>query len=374
MASLGIGLLGYGGIGKVHTLAYRSIPSIYPELPSYHLQAVCTTSPATAAAAARDGGFARSYTAVEDLVADPAVAVVDCALPNAAHKTALLAALSAGKHVYCEKPLALDAGEAREIARIAASSRGRVGMTFNYRFIPAVMRAKELCEERALGEIYGFRFEYLHTGYQDPARPLSWRMDRERAGGGALVDLGSHVIDLARHLLGEIEATLAVTKTYVSERPVAKGSALKGRVTVDDAAWLQALLASGAHGTIEVSRFATGAADDLRFRIEGSRGALRFDLMDSNWLYYYDGSHPQGVSGWTRLETVQSYPGAAVPPARSPGGWARSHVESQYRFLKAVLAGEKPSPGVEDGLAVELVIEAAYASAERGGWVPVGRA
>ncbi len=378
MAGIGIGLLGYGGIGKVHTLAYREIPYYYPgQLPELSLAAVCTARRESAEAAARLGGFARAYTSVEELVADPAVTVVDCSLPNSAHKPALLAALAAGKHVYCEKPLAVNADDAREIAKAAARSGGRLGMTFNYRYIPAVMRAKQLLSDGALGEIYSYHFEYLHTGYQDPTRPLSWRMSREASGGGALFDLGSHVIDLARYLLGEFESLFATAKTYVTERPLASGSAEMGQVTVDDAMWLQVRLAGGVPGTIHVSRFSTGALDGLQFRVEGRKGALRFDLMDGNWLYWFDATRKAGGLGgdlgWQRLETVHQYPGAVIPPGRTILGWTRTHAECQYSFLKAVASGAQPSPGIADGLAVQLVLDAAYASAEGGGWRAVER-
>ena len=368
MAPLGIGMLGYGGIGKLHALAYRSIPGIYPSLPPYRMAAVCTSSKETAEAAAKDGGFARAYADIRELVADPEVGAVDIVLPNYAHKDAIILALEAGKHVYCEKPLALTGAEAREIAAVAARSKGRLGMTFNYRFVPAIARAKRLIEEGAVGEVYGFHSEYLHNGYQDASRPLTWRMRREASGGGAIVDLGSHVLDLVRHLLGEVSEVMAETKTYIPRRPLSKGSSELGQVTVDDAAWIQLRMASGAIGSLIVSRFATGSADDLRLRIEGSKGALRFDLMDANWLYYYDATKPQAESGWTRLETISSFPGAAVPPARAILGWERTHTENQYQFLKAILEDREPSPGIADGLANHLLIDALYASAEAGRW------
>ncbi|HTX73236.1 MAG TPA: Gfo/Idh/MocA family oxidoreductase [Rectinemataceae bacterium] len=374
MKPIGIGMLGFGSMGKLHTLAWRSLPSIYPDMPPFRLEAVCTSSAASAEAALREGGFHRSHPTIEDLVADPAISVIDCVLPNDAHRAAITAALSAGKHIYCEKPLALSGAEAREIAALAGTSAGRLGLTFNYRFLPAILRAKRLLEEGTLGEIYSFEFEYLHSGYQDASRPLSWRMRRESSGGGALVDLGAHSIDLARHLLGEFAELSALTQTWVLERPLSTGAAEKGPVTVDDAAWLTARLASGAIGTLVVSRFATGAADDLRFRIEGARGALRFDLMDANWLYYYDATRPAADRGWTRLETIQNYPGASVPPARAIVGWERSHAENQYRFLAAVAEGKEPSPGIADGLAVNLITDAAYEAAREGGWVSVPRA
>jgi len=371
VAPIGIGMLGFGSIGKLHTLAWRSLPSIYPGGPPFKLAAVCTRSKESAEAALREGGFARSHASIEELVADPEVSVIDCVLPNDAHKNAVATALGAGKHIYCEKPLALSGAEARELAAIAARSKGRLGMTFNYRFFPAILRAKRLMEEGALGEIYSFQFEYFHTGYQDAQRPLTWRLRKELSGGGALVDMGAHIIDLARHLLGEFAELSAMTKTWIPERPLGKASSETGRVTVDDAAWVTARLRSGALGTLVTSRFATGAADDLRFRIEGSKGALRFDLMDANWLYYFDARRGAAESGWSRLETIQSYPGASVPPARAIVGWERSHAENQYRFLEAVAEGREPEPGIADGLAVHLVMDAAYEAARLGTWVEV---
>lgn len=363
MSVLGIGMAGYGGIGKLHTLAYRSIPSYYPSFPPYRLAAVCTRSDTSAAAAARDGGFGRPYTSLSDLVNDPDVHVIDCVLPNDAHKEVVMAALRAGKSVYCEKPLALTGSEARELAAVAAQSSGTLGMTFNYRFVPAIQKARRLIESGAVGEIYRFHAEYLHTGYQDPTRPLSWRMRMASSGGGAIMDLGSHVIDLVRFLVGEFDEVSATTKTYITSRPIAKGASERGPVDVDDAAWLQASMKNGATGTLTVSRFATGSADDLRIIVEGSKGAFRFDLMDANWLYWFDATRKSGESGWTRLETIQSYESAVVPPARAILGWDRTHAENQYQFLKSVIERTEPSPGIRDGLANNLVMDAAYASA-----------
>lgn len=377
MDTIGIGMVGCGMIGRVHALGYRDLALMYPgQLPAVHLTAVCTSRPETACAAAAEAGFGAWCTDLAELLARDDVDVVDCVAPNYLHHRVVLAAIAAGKHVYCEKPLALDGAQAREIAHAAGRGGVWVGMVFNYRFVPAVMRARQLAEAGALGEVYSFRAAYLHSGYQDPLRPMSWRLRREQAGGGALVDLGSHAIDLIRHLLGEFAAVRATACTYIKERPARKGAAEMEPVTVDDAAWLQARLVSGAVGTIEASRFATGMVDDLRFEIHGERGALRFGLMDPNWLYWYDATRPGGAfggeRGWTRLETVQHYPGAAVPPARAPVGWARTLAENQAAFLRAVARGERPQPDVTDGLRVQLVLDAAYESARTGEWVPVG--
>jgi predicted dehydrogenase len=371
MKSIGIGLLGYGAIGKVHTLSYKDIPLLYPgRLPEIRLAGVCTRSADSARAAAQQGGFAGWHTEASALIRDEAVNVIDCSLPNYLHREMLLQALAARKPVYCEKPLALNADEARELVQAAHRAGVQVGVTFNLRFIPALMQARELIAQGALGRIYSFHAEYLHTGYQNPERPMSWRLRKEQSGGGALVDLGAHVIDLVRHLLGEFEAVRALLKTYIRERPAALGSRTQEAVTVEDAAWLEARLASGAIGTIEATRFATGALDDLNIEIYGEKGALKFCLMDANWLFWFDASR-SGERGWTRLETVQHYPGAAIPPPRSFLGWTRTHAENQFQFLRALLEDSQVQPDIIDGLRAQLIMDAAYRSAETGGWTPV---
>ena len=376
MENIGIGLIGYGGIGKIHTLCYKDIGMFYPgQLPAINLAAVCTSHPATAERAAKEGGYRTWFTDISALIHADDVTVVDCSLPNFAHKSVLLEAIAAGKHVYCEKPLAMNGAEAREIAKAAADAGVQIGMTFNYRFVPALLRAHELIQEGALGEIYRFQAEYLHTGYENPERPLSWRLDKAKSGGGAMADLGAHAIDLMRWLLGEFQRVQATTHTYIKERPVAKGAQEKGAVTVDDAAWIQVKLANGGIGTIEASRFSTGVLDELRFEICGEKGALRFNLMDGNWLYWYDASRKGGAyggeQGWVRLDTVNHYPGASIPAPRTILGWPRTHAENQYQFLKAVVEGSTPQPNILDGLRTQFILDAAYASAERGGWVDV---
>lgn len=376
MKAIGIGLLGYGASGRIHTLGYRELSLLYPgRLPEIRLAGVCTRTPDSARAAAQQGGFSVWYSEPSALIRDPAVEVIDCSLPNYLHREMLLSAFAAGKHVYCEKPLALDGAEARQLVQAAGRAGVKVGLTFNFRFIPALMRARQLIAQGALGGIYSFHAEYLHTGYQNPERPMSWRLRKDQAGGGALVDLGSHLIDLIRYLLGEFKAVRALLQTFIRERPVAQGSREKEPVTVEDAAWLQARLASGAIGTIEVTRFATGALDDLNIEIYGEKGALRFKLMDANWLYWFDATRSAGPlggeQGWTRLETVQHYPGAALPPPRSFLGWTRTHAENQFQFLRSLMEGTKVEPDISDGLRTQLVMEAAYRSAEAGDWAPV---
>lgn len=376
MKKIGIVLAGYGGIGRIHTLALRQLPVIYPEIASdFELLGVFMRSQEKAKRAAAEAGCPRWYCNYEDVLADEEVGIVDLVTPNHLHLSMIEQALRAGKHVLCEKPLSVTRGEAETIVKAVQSSRGTLGMIFNYRFIPALLKAKEMMDKGLLGRIYNFRGEYYHTGYQNPERPLTWRMDFSKSGGGALVDMGVHVIDLARYLLGDFDSVQAMTQTYISERPLEKGSKQTGRVTVDDAAWMNVRMASGAQGSIEVSRFASGTLDDLNFAVYGEKGALRFSLMDANFLYWFDQlaarTPDPGLLGWRRLETGQGYPGAKIPNPRSIVGWTRFHAENLHRFIRSVKDGTPFAPDERDGYEAQAVLEAAYQSAESGSWAKV---
>ncbi|MBI9104606.1 MAG: Gfo/Idh/MocA family oxidoreductase [Spirochaetales bacterium] len=258
MKKIRIGMAGFGPIGVVHLLAYRDISVIYSGLlPPFEVAGVCRTSMEKAEETARDENIEKAYSDFDAMISDPSIDIIDVVTPNYLHKDQIVKALKAGKHVLCEKPLALNGREAEEIEHTAAGSDKKVGMIFNYRFIPAIMKAKELTDAGRLGDIYSFRAEYYHTGYQNPQKPWSWRMDFDRSGGGALMDLGVHALDLVRYLLGEVDSVQCRLKTYITERPMVTGSG-SGEVTVDDAAWTQLNLKNGGTGSLEVSRFATG--------------------------------------------------------------------------------------------------------------------
>jgi predicted dehydrogenase len=361
MKKIGIAMAGFGGIGRIHLMGYRDIAQIYPGvLPEIRIKGLCRSSLKGAEETVREMGLERAYAGFDEILEDPEIDVVDLVGPNMIHKDQILKALAAGKHILCEKPLAVNGEEAAELEEALKDSSLIHGMIFNYRFVPAIMKARELIEEGRLGEVYSFRGEYFHTGYQNPERPFSWRMDFERSGGGALVDLGVHVIDILRYLLGEYSSVRADMKTYVRERPLPGGGGME-RVSVDDAAWLSCELASGSRGTIEVSRFATGTLDELNLTVFGSRGAFRFNLMDPGFLYWFDQAEKE--RGWSRLETMQFYPGARIPNPRSTLGWARFHTENQFRFLRSVAEGKPFSPSLLDGAAAQYVLDAAYLSA-----------
>ncbi len=376
---LNIAVLGYGMIGRLHSLNYREIPFIYGDsIPKPVLHTIVTSSEDSALAAQAEAGFRYAVTDIDLVMNNPDIDIIDIALPNGMHRVAAEKALKAGKSVYCEKPLAGTLEDARAMARSVekVQNDSRFGMVFQYRFLPALVRAKQLIDEGAIGKIFTYRAEYLHSGYQDPNRPMSWRMKKEEGGSGALGDLGSHVIDLVRFLLGDFASVQANLETFIPQRPIAKGATQMGQVTVDDVAWIQAKMVNGAVGSLEMSRFATGTLDDLRLWVYGEKGALRFDLMDPNFLYFYDetkqGGDYGGSKGWQRIDSVSFYPGAKTPPSRAPIGWIRTHVENQYQFLKAVSEDRQPNPGILDGLRTQLVLDAAQSSADNGSiWLDV---
>ena len=370
-----IGMVGYGFIGKVHTLAYQLLPMIYDPAPAdIQLVGVSAASEASVCKGVGQGGYGFGTTDWRELVERDDIDVINCCTPNFLHKEMLIGAMRAGKHVYCDKPLAMSLAEAREIVAIADETGIRHQMTFEYRFIPAMMRAKQLVEEGFLGQVFSFRAAYLHAGYIDPNRPISWRLEVAKGGGGALFDLGAHVLDLVRFLLGEYDSVHALTETFIKDRPLPGKPSQRMPVEVDDLVLMTVRMANGAVGTVEASRLATGANDELRLEIHGQQGALRFNLMDPNWLYVYDAREPGdpigGNRGFKAIETVQRYP----PPAALPGpkfavGWMRYHIASQYDFITSLVEGRPTSPDFVDGMRIQEVMEAGYTSAREKRWV-----
>lgn len=371
----GVGMVGYGFIGKMHTYAYKSIPFFYNPLPAdVRLVGVCTSRNETAKEAAEHGGYEFGTTDYSKLVERDDIHIINCCTPNNLHKDIVIKALRAGKHVYCDKPLAMNLAEAQEIVNVAEKTDLVNQMTFQYRFVPAIMRARQLIDEGLLGEIMSFRVAYLHSGYVDPSRPMSWRLNKEQGGAGAMFDLGSHVLDVARYLLGECKEVFATTQTFIKQRPASKGSSEFLNVDVDDLALVQMKMENGALGTMEASRIATGANDDLRIEIHGREGALRFNLMEPNWLYVYDnrakGEPIGGMRGYTLVETVQRYPEPAVfPGPKFTIGWTRFHIACLHNFLSNVAKGESSQPTLYDGLKIQEIMEAALKSAEMCSWV-----
>ena len=374
MKQLGIAMIGYGGIGRVHAMAYRAIPYYYG-LPAgtINIVGVATTRPETAEKAAREIGCDVWTTDYRELLARADVDLVDCCVPNHKHEAIIIASAGAGKHIYCEKPLAMNVAEGRRMVEAVAKAGVKSQMTFNFRFFPAITRARQLVEAGFLGRVFSFRGRYYRSSYINAGKPLSWRLRREISGGGALFDLGSHVLDLIYYLLGDIGSVQATLDTLITERPVAPGAAEKGPVDVDDIALLHMRLADNTLGLVEISRMGTGATNDLQIEIFGDKGALRFNAADPSWLEVYDtrdaGQPLGGMRGFRKLETVQRHEGQKSPDWSMPPGFVRAHAECQYQFLKAVSDDLPPAPTLADGLHIQAVMEAAVRSSAEGRWV-----
>lgn len=377
--TLRIGIIGHGFMGKMQAHCYRSLPFYYGEAPAQCILAgVATSRPETAEAARATWGYEFAETDYRALCARDDIDVIHCCTPNSLHREVLAAALEGGKHVYMDKPLTTSIADARAMVAIGQAHPDQVvQMCFNYRFVPALLRAKELADGGALGQLYHVRAAYLHAGYVDPARPFSWRLDPKLSGpSGALFDLGSHVIDLVRYLAGEVAEVHHLAKTFVPERPLKGQPGETRRVEVDDASILTVRMANGAIGTIESSRVATGVQDDLRLELHGSRGALRFNLMQPNYLEFYDNTQPEaplgGSRGFTAIESVGRYPKpATLPGPKQTIGWERFHMACLYHFIACIAGGKPGNPGLVDGAKTQAIMHAALESSRSGAWSEV---
>lgn len=379
--TLRVGIVGHGFMGKMHAHAYRSLPFYYDPPPAgIVLAGVATRTEESWRRAVSDWGFEFGTTDFRELCRRDDIDVIDCAVPNDGHRDVCVEALEHGKHLYMDKPLASTFGDAVEMARCAARRPDVVTqMAFQYRFAPALLRARDLVEAGALGRILCARIAYLHAGYVDPSRPFSWRLDRTRSGeGGALYDLGAHVVDLARHLLGEIRCVSHLGETFVRERPLRQDPSRKAPVEVDDHSIILFRLEGGGVGTIESSRVATGSQDEVRLEAHGTRGAIRFNLMQPNYLEFYDNTISEepplgGDRGFKAIESVARYPKpASLPGPKNAIGWERFHVHAIWSFVSRVVAGDPATPDILDGARTQAVLEAALRSGRKGGaWVDV---
>jgi len=370
---LRIGIIGFGQMGRIHAYAYRSIPLYYDGHPcNIILKGVCDADETLAKKGVTQAGFEFYTTDYRELVARKDIDIINICTPNKMHFDAVLAALKNGKHVYCEKPLTLDEAKARELVRVADGSGLKHQITSEYRFIPAIMKAKELIEQGFVGRVFHFRGVYLHSGYIDPRRPREWRMQKDMIGGGVLVDLGPHLLDIMHFLVGDVDEAAGTMETFFKERPLPEDPTKMGKVEVEDAITVVLRFKNGAIGTAELSRVATGAEDEMRFEIHGQNGAIAFNLMQPNELLAFNAQEPKGVQGFKKITTVQKYPPPAVMPApKFTMGWIRSHIASQYSFLDCIVNDRMPSPNFHDALRLHHLLESLYRAVETKSWIKV---
>ena len=362
-----IGLIGFGSMGRTHSWCVNNLKYFYRPLDieaSY--AAVCTSREETARAAAEFLGIDRYTTCEDDIINAPDIDIIDICTPNVFHYETLKKAINAGKHVYCEKPLCITYEQAVEIAELAEKKGITAQMVFNNRFLPPVLRAKEIISSGKLGRILSFRCEYLHSSAADPNKNAGWKQNRDVCGAGTLFDLGSHAVDLMYYLCGNIVNVKGQSQIAYPERRGANGELWK--TNADEAFYMICTLENGAVGTIEASKVAVGSNDDLNFAIYGEKGALRFSLMEPNWLYYYaseaEGGSFGGSKGFTKIECCGRYdaPGGVFPSFKAPIGWLRGHMHCMYSFLSAVKDGKKASPSLSEGAAVQHVLQMALES------------
>jgi len=354
-----IGLIGFGFMGKTHSWCVDNLKYFYKDLPfDAKISAVCASRPETTAAAAE---FLGVRAASEDeIINDPDIDIIDICTPNIYHYETLKKAIAAGKHIYCEKPLCVTSEQADEIARLAKERGITAQIVFNNRFIPAVMRAKQLIDDGRLGRILSFRCEYLHASATDPEKKAGWKQNRDICGAGTLFDLGSHAVDMMHYLCGEIVSVKACSQIAYPERKGMNGELWQ--TNADEAFYMIAKTAGGAVGTIDVSKLTVGANDELNFAVYGELGSLKFNMMDLNWLYFYDGTKDGaslgGERGYTRIECVGRYdaPGGVFPSFKAPIGWLRGHLHSMYSFLSAIHEGKGTCPDFDDAAAVQRVL------------------
>lgn len=373
MKEIGVGIIGYGFMGKAHVFGYKTLPLYYNNLPfKTKLVGVCSGHLENAVKAKEYNGFEFATDNADDIFERKDIQVVNICTPNSSHKELILKALKADKHVYCEKPLAMSVEETDEILRELGHHNVTTQMVFNNRFFPATVRAKQLIEEGRIGRVLSFRAVYLHSGSVDSGKPIGWRYDKSLGGGGVLFDMGSHLLDLMYHLLGEYESVFAKTEITYKQRPDKSGKMVD--IQADDLVLVVARMKNGGLGTIEASKIATGTNDELRFEIHGDKGALRFNLMEPNWLDFYDNTVPEqplgGTRGFIRIECVQRFeaPAGNFPSSKTSIGWLRGHAHCLYNFLSCVNEGRQANPSFEDGAYIQYVMEKAYESDRAGNW------
>lgn len=370
----GVALIGYAFMGRAHSNAWRQVAPFFSPRLTPRLKVICGRDGAKVAAAAKAYGWEASATDWREVVRRKDIDIVDVSTPGDSHAEIAIAAAKAGKAVICEKPLANTVAEARRM--LAAVEKAGVPhmICHNYRRVPAVMLAKHLIDSGRIGPIRHFRGTYLQDWIADPAFPMVWRLDKSKAGSGALGDIGAHSIDLARFLVGEVAEVSGHLETFIRTRPIAGSRTKRGRVTVDDAALALLRFDGGAIGTMEATRMARGRKNQNRFEINGSLGSIAFDLERLNELEVYFESDPAPVRGFRRvLVTEQSHPfmKAWWPPGHLIG-YEHTFIHTFYDFLEAIADGNVTAPNFEDGLRNQMVMAAIEKASTTRRWVTVG--
>jgi predicted dehydrogenase len=369
---LAIGIVGTKFMGRAHSNAFIDVKHFF-DLPARPvLRAACGRNAADLKAFAQRFGWESTETSWERLVARDDVDLVDICTSNATHMPIAVAAAKAGKHVFCEKPIAMNATEARQMLEAAREADVRHMVAFNYRRVPAIILAKQLIDAGKIGEIRHFNAVYYQDWLVDPSFEFVWRHDAQEGGSGAHGDMNAHTVDLARYLVGEVEAVCAAKEIFVKERPLADGSGV-GSVTADDALYFLARFREGALGSFMATRFATGRKNYLRLEIFGSEGSLIFNLERLNELEFFSKADAENEQGFRNIMVTESdhpFIDAWWPPGHIIG-WEHTFIHEVRDLLVAIDKGESVYPDFYDGLRCQQVLDAALESATHEHWVQV---
>ncbi|PZD95601.1 gfo/Idh/MocA family oxidoreductase [Paenibacillus sambharensis] len=378
-----VGMVGYKFMGKAHSQAYRDVPMFFPDSPKPVMKAICGRDAEAVRQAARQFGWESALTDWRELVSRSDIDVIDINAPSNVHKEIAIEAARAGKHIFCEKPLALSLADSREMLREAEAAGVKHMVGFNYRFAPAVQLARKLVSEGRLGQIYHFRAWFLQDWILDPDFPLVWRLDKSVAGSGSHGDLGAHLIDLAHFLVGDMSEVIGMSETFVKERPMpssmtglsASGSSdgPKGPVTVDDATLFMTRFANGALGSFEATRFAAGHRCTNAFEINGSKGSVKFDFERMNELQVYFTGDDEDVQGFRRVlatDPAHAYMDAWWPAGHTIG-YGQTFTHEVVELLQAIEANRQPIPNFHDGIKCQAVLEAVELSIDERRWVRI---
>jgi predicted dehydrogenase len=386
MKKLNVGLIGAGFMGKAHSLAYMAMPMFFWPAPAIPVRkTIVDVSDSIAAEAAQRFGFEKSTSDWRSVVEDPEIDIIDIATPNHLHAEIAIAAAAAGKHIISEKPLARSGDEAKTMYD-AVKNAGIVHMVaFNYRRTPAVALAKKYIDEGAIGDILNFRGTYLQDWSADPDGPLSWRFQKSIAGSGSLGDIGTHVVDMARFLCGEITQVNTQLKTWVKTRPLQAGgvdklgastkdsTAPRGEVDVDDEVLSLLEFQNGAIGSLEATRNAHGRNNFLTFEIHGTIGSIYFNYERRDELQVAFANDQADRKGFRTVYTGPAHPyGEGLWPIPALGiGYGETKIIETYDFVKAIMEGGEVSPNFKDGYQINLIADAMAASAQSRSWTSV---
>jgi predicted dehydrogenase len=379
-------MVGYRFMGKAHSNAWRQAPRFFNLPAEVEMHTIVGRDPKALEDARVQLGWKNSSTDWKAVVNAPDIDIIDINTPNDSHAEIAIAAAKAGKHILCEKPLALNVAQCEEM--VAAVKKAKVVhmVCHNYRRIPAIALAKKMIDEGAIGEIFHYYARYAQDWIVDPEFPLVWRLQKGVSGSGTHGDINAHIIDLARYLVGEFKEVCGLMHTFIKERPLqdqsgkgdglgAKAGKKMGKVTVDDAAMFIGKFKNGALANLEATRFALGRKNHIAIEINGSKGSLSFDFEDMNRLKFFDNTQPQDRQGFRDILVTQGggvhpYVGNWWPPGHIIG-YEHPFVHTVADFVQAIVNGKPVQPTFEDGLENERVLEAVEQSAKTRQWVKV---